>query len=854
MSPRALPFPAIAGFRIIREIGRGGMGVVYEAEEQVLSRRVALKVLPASALHDERQVQRFEREARAAARLHHTNIVPVFGVGHQQGHHYYVMQYIDGLGLDAVLGELRLSRESALARGQTTIDGPVDDPGRTARAERGDPRDESTVDAAAVARSLTSGAFAAGAVALGPATETAGDKGKSVAQSSLSGAYFQNIARIGLQAAEALDYANRQGVLHRDVKPSNLLLDTLGNVWLADFGLAKTAEADDLTATGDIVGTIRYMAPERFKGECDARSDLYALGLTLYELVTLRPAYQGSDRLKVIERIQHGEPARLRALVANVPRDLETIIQKAIDREPARRYETAAALADDLRRFLDGRPIRARQASRPEQLARWLRRNPWVAAFLVALSLGLIVCVWQAARATQAERAARLAERATRKARDRAEEEAAKAKQSEADARAVLDFVQSKIMAAARPEGDEGGLGKDVKLRAAVDAAERGIGQSFANQRSVEASIRDTLGQSYYYLGELPLAIKQYEQALALRRQALGRDHADTLGTATNLAVAFMDTGRLAEAIPLLEESLEGTRARLGADHEQTLITMGNLAHVYGAAGRVKDALPLHEETLKRLEAKLGPEHIHTLTELNNLANAYRDAGRLEDALPLFEQALARLRKTLGHSHHTTLLAMANLGLAYEDAGKVDDAIRLDDEASKSGDAQLGPDHPDTLFFRDCLAQAYERAGRFADALPLRQGTVARWQAKAGPADPNTLTSMNNLARAYLAVKPAEAEPLMRQALAIRAKQRTDDWSKFDTTSILGASLAGQKKYAEAEPLLIDGYEGLSAHAAEIPAKMRGRVTEARDRLIRLYDDWGKKDQAEAWRRKRPKS
>ena len=202
--------------------------------------------------------------------------------------------------------------------------------------------------------------------------------------------FYRSVARIGIQVAEALEYANRQGILHRDVKPSNLLLDNHGNVWVADFGLAKTAEADDLTHTGDILGTIRYMAPERFSGHCDARSDVYSLGLTLYELVALRPAYEASDRHTLMERVLHEEPERLKKLAPGVPRDLETIIAKAMARDPAGRYATAAALAEDLRRFVEDRPIRARRISPAERLARWCRRNKVLAASIGVAAAALV--------------------------------------------------------------------------------------------------------------------------------------------------------------------------------------------------------------------------------------------------------------------------------------------------------------------------------------------------------------------------------------------------------------------------------------------------------------------------------
>ena len=205
--------------------------------------------------------------------------------------------------------------------------------------------------------------------------------------------YYRSLARIGIQVAEALEYANRQGIFHRDVKPSNLLLDNHGNVWVADFGLAKTAEADDLTHTGDIVGTIRYMAPERFHGKCDARSDVYSLGLTLYELMALRPAYEAADRHSLMERVLHEEPERLRKLARGVPRDLETIVAKATVRDPALRYATAGALADDLRRFIEDRPIRARRATTIERAVRWCRRNPALAAASCLAFAGLAAAV-----------------------------------------------------------------------------------------------------------------------------------------------------------------------------------------------------------------------------------------------------------------------------------------------------------------------------------------------------------------------------------------------------------------------------------------------------------------------------
>src|SRR5262249_11846177 len=299
----------------------------------------------------------FKREARAVARLHHSNIVPVHGVGEEGGLHYYVMQFIQGQGLDQVLAALRRLRQAPGA--------PAEGP------------------AAAVAQSQLSALFAS------PAGDVAASDRGSVTNVHLPGQsegsslaeagwpYWHGVARIGVQVADALAYASSQGILHRDIKPSNLLLDTRGTVWVTDFGLAKAeTDRDDVTHTGDIVGTLRYMAPERFEGKADVRSDVYALGLTLYELLTLRPAFEETDRQRLIAQVMKEEPTRPRKLDPRIPRDLETIVLKAIAREPAQRYQTPAEMAEDLQRFLDDRPILARRLGLVPRARRWCRRNP----------------------------------------------------------------------------------------------------------------------------------------------------------------------------------------------------------------------------------------------------------------------------------------------------------------------------------------------------------------------------------------------------------------------------------------------------------------------------------------------
>ncbi len=393
-------FEQLGEYRILREVGRGGMGVVYEAVQESLGRHVALKVLPYHGLLSPIQLERFRREARAAARLHHTNIVPVFGVGEEGGTHFYAMQFIQGQGLDAVLDEVR--RLHGIPEG-VTRDGFRPEPALSEQVALGlvSGRFERLRALAAdiVGRNADAAHDPDGLPARPPEADRwparpSNELSESSAQ--LAGLtetqYYRSVAQVAIQVAEALAYAHGQGVLHRDIKPSNLLLDTHGTAWVADFGLAKADDSDDLTNTGDLVGTLRFMAPERFEGRCDVRSEVYSLGLTLYEMLTLRAAFVERDRLALIDRVRHQEPPRPCQCDPKIPRDLETIVLKAIAKDPADRYPTPAALAEDLRRFLADRPIRARRTPWRERAWRWCRRNPAVAS-LTAVALLLLVTV-----------------------------------------------------------------------------------------------------------------------------------------------------------------------------------------------------------------------------------------------------------------------------------------------------------------------------------------------------------------------------------------------------------------------------------------------------------------------------
>ena len=383
-------------YRILQEIGRGGMGIVYMAEHETMFRRVALKVLPQSAHLDQTQLSRFHREARAAGQMHHSNIVPVFEVGEDQGIHFYAMQFIRGQNLDLVIDEVkRLFGDTSDSRNLAPSASRSVTVASTLITGR---REEPVSD---VDSQFTSNETGGGTNDDAVGNAQINKKRKSVTSEWSSGVssrqdYFRRVASIGLQVVDALAYAHHNGVLHRDIKPSNLILDTEGTVWMTDFGLAQNDE-EALTTTGDIVGTLRYMAPERFEGEADARSDLYSLGLTLYEMCTMRHAFDHSNRVQLVEQVTQRTPTRPRKIDDRIPRDLETIILKAIEREPSRRYQSAQQLAEDLQLFLSDRPVLARRASTLERCWRVCRRNPvpslmggLIAALLLVVAVGAV--------------------------------------------------------------------------------------------------------------------------------------------------------------------------------------------------------------------------------------------------------------------------------------------------------------------------------------------------------------------------------------------------------------------------------------------------------------------------------
>jgi serine/threonine protein kinase/tetratricopeptide (TPR) repeat protein len=705
--------------------------------------------------------------------------------------------------------------------------------------------------------------------------------------------------------ASAMHHAHTSGLVHRDLKPANILLTADGVLKITDFGLAKqlasAEEADGnkgQTASGALLGTPGYMAPEQVAGNRTAvgpATDIYALGVMLYELLTGGTPFRAENPVEVFRQIQEQEPLSPRRLQPDTPLDLETICLKCLQKDPSKRYATAAALAEDLRRFLSGEPIHARPIGPMERGWRWCRRNPIVASLAATIALiltgGVLSLTALYINAHRQRSRAEDAEEDSRTAAARAREGEAKARQSEAEVKSVLDFFQKKVLAAAGPKGQGGGLGPAATIRAAVDTAEPTIAKSFAHEPLVEASIRQVLGHTYFFLGDYPQAISQHERARVLRQNHLGAGHLDTLKSMVNLAQNYQADGRGAEALklyeqlvplltssvgaddsdtlwsmrgvaralewaghvddalPLFEEVLKRAKTALGADHPDTMIYMSNLANAYRVAGRLDEAFPLFEETLKLGRAKLGPDHPDVLTTMNDLAIAHREAGRFAEAAALLQETFKLKKAVLGPDHPETLLAMTNLGAVHQEHGRLSEAVPLLEEALKRRRAKQGQDHEMTLGAQGRLANAYRDVGRLAEALALYEETLKLQKAKLGADYPFRLNFMNETATCLIKMKKFdESTTLLRDCLALRMRKNPEDWWVFYTRTQLGQTLTGLKRYAEAEALLLEAQKALTDRRDKVPARYHRYIREATLALADLYAAWDKPEQEAKWR------
>jgi serine/threonine protein kinase/predicted Zn-dependent protease len=755
----------LGDFRVIREVGRGGMGVVYEAEQVSLRRRVALKVLPFAATLDPRHLQRFKNEAQAAAQLHHTNIVPVHAVGCENGVHYYAMQFIEGQTLAEVVGALPRQSDTPKTKPAALAATP---PQKLSRAQDGQGGEALWHGREPLPQPAVPQHEEPFILPAETATEQAGLL--STEHSSKGPAYYQAVARLGIQAAEALEYAHQMGVVHRDIKPANLLLETtspLGRgveglrVWVTDFGLAQVQGDAVLTMTGDLVGTLRYMSPEQALAKrmsIDHHTDIYSLGATLYELLTLRPPFDGKDRQELLRQIAWEEPVAPRRWLKSIAPELETIVLKALEKNPADRYDTAQELADDLGRFLMNEPIRARRSSLVQRARKVARRHPGVtvtvaAAMVVGLLLGIVGLAANNWLVRQEQLRTQQEQLRTQHALDQAEQE-------KAVAQAVRDFL-NKLLAQADPRAQANALlrsgGKsagskpnptirELLDRAARELAPEKIEEQFPGQPLVQVELLKTLGNSYSGIGEWESAISHLERARDLQIRELGADHAETLATMNDLGKNYLSAGNLGDAARLLEQMRDLRVEKLGRDHPDTLESMNNLARTYFSMGRHEEALTLREEIVTLRRARLGPDHVDTLQSMNNLANSYAALRRFDEACTLHEETLATRRRTLGKDHLDTLQSMNNVANCYAALGRWPDTLKIHEEALERRRSRLSDDHPDTLKSMYNVAVTRSILGQHAEALTLHERVLTLRMKKLPFGHPDTLLSMNELA------------------------------------------------------------------------------------------------------------
>lgn len=746
--------PKIPDYLILREIGRGGMGVVYEAVQAKLGRHVALKVLPPGRIQNERAIERFRREAKSAAALHHTNIVPVFEAGEHDGILFYSMQLIDGQGLDTVRERIRRLRSGVGESTRTSNKAKVPTQAevtKVANAEDAGDTDPGLLESSAdfsLDQTLPDGV---GSTTSEQSTDhTIQKQGSGPQVKSVSNSFtepwnnknlhqhYRFVARVGIQVARALQHAHDRGVIHRDVKPSNVILDRDGTLWLADFGLAKQ-EDTDLTGTTEAPGTLRYMAPERFSGECGYDSDQYSLGISLYELLTLQPAFSGSDPYAIMEEIRLGKVTSPRAIDVEIPIDLETIILKASAKHPSDRYTSAGAMADDLERFIEGRPILARPISATERLVRWAKRNPALAGSLSVLFLVLVS-------------AAAISTRAAFAFRDLAQSEFINRKQAVVAA-ATAEKAADRERAARLNEQEQ---------RKFAEAVSNFLTYDILALTSVEGQLRFDRFQSVPLNRQTTLEDLLHRAALKLDTQG-ELDLRSYSQLAWIVGVNLRIHGRLNEGIELLQKSADGFRKLEGEDGEQTLRSEQSLAVALRHSGKYSDALKRIERILAKVIENGAPLESIQQVKLNREI-VRLESGELSNANERAVELIEELKANPNTQLHDLLLARTHQVKVLVTLGNIPEAIRLCkallDESSTLEDI----DPISKLSIEKEWVNVITETGRAQDVIALSDSVWRETNQLRGETDPVSLG--HGIEHAALLIKSGKPD----QALEILSK------------------------------------------------------------------------------------
>ncbi len=776
-TPRAMP--ALDGFEVVSEIGRGGMGVVYEARQLDPPRSVAIKLLGNAAESGEYAFRLFQREAAALARLRHPAVATVIGAGHtHDGRRYLAMELVRGQTLDRYVTEASPSL-----------------PGRI---------------------------------------------------------------RLFRAICAGVAHAHQRGVLHRDLKPTNVLVERDGAPKVLDFGLARIVDdegSQQSTEAGRLQGTLRYMSPEQAGGAYDGidlRTDVYSLGVILFELLTGEAPY-ALGRGSLVERLRvicETPPMRPRALVPGLPTDLELIVLKALEKDPARRYATVAEFSSDIQRFLMDEPIVARPPTAAYQLYKFARRHRLlvgVSVVAIALLAGTTaVATWQAVRATRAERAAVDGQSRAERAQQRAEV-------ARDEAESVITFLTDMLTAS-----DPADMGRDVRVVDVLDDAARLLQDGIPDAPAVAARLHNALGQAYLSLSDYESSAMHFRAAHTVASDAFDDDDGHVLRARAGIASVHLLAGERAEAERIFHELLERRRRKLGPDHPETLDTLSRyvesifetggaerraalcedglerarkstasadlicrfetqLGRVYGEIGDLERAEAHYQAAVREMERVHGSAHVSTLFHRTGLALFYKSVGRYAEAAAQQRDVLEGFSRAYGPDHHRTIGARRNLGETYNRQGLYDLAEPLLVEAVEQLQERLGPDNAKTLYYQTTLAACYQGQRRYSDAVQLGQQILAGRERMLGPEHPKTLEAMHNLGATLSAARrPRAALEMLEPALAGRRRVLGEQaFGTLNTMRALAAVYGNLGRLDQAATLLEEALEARLATVGE---------------------------------------
>ncbi|MGA2496528.1 MAG: serine/threonine-protein kinase [Tepidisphaeraceae bacterium] len=668
---------------------------------------------------------------------------------------------------------------------------------------------------------------------------------------------LERLLELFARICDAVNHAHQKGVIHRDLKPGNILVDADGSPQILDFGLAKaiTDRQETLaTVTGQVMGTLPYMSPEQTRGNpdlVDTRTDVYALGVILYEMLTGAYPYPVvGEMAEVLKHITQTEPrpltrswtkesgvgrstrvrGRHRCPINN---EVETIALKSLSKERERRYQGVGELAKDIRHYLANEPIEAKRDSGMYILKKTLRRYRVpvaVAALFVVLLVAFSIAMAVARNQAVAARARAVAEKE--------------------NADAVLGFLTDEVIAGATPQKIPDAKVREQIVKAMIAPAAAKVGTQFGGKPLIEAAVRYMIALTLHRVGRSDLALPHIETSLDLRRQMLGADHADTIRSLSTYAGVLNALGRSKEAEPLLKEALERYRRTLGADHADTIRSLNNYALVLRTLGRSKEAEPLSKEALERYTRVLGADHPDTITALNNHALVLESLGRLQEVEPLLKDVRERRTRVLGADHPDAITALHNYADELNSLDRPKEAEPLLKEALERRTRVLGADHPGTIWSLGTYADVLQKLGRSKEAEPLLKEALERRTRVLGPDHPDTISALSNYGLMLESLGRAkEAEPLFKDALE-------------RGTRVLGAdhplAIAWLHNYAgvlqmlgrapEAEPLFRQALERAAGCPSLGPGHPQTRVYATN--LAKLLFDLSRPQEADAIRAK----